>query len=1499
MKTFKQTHLTKRFLAIILSLIFALSSFTIVGFVPTMDALAEEETVTLDLTTDICKVGITAVDSNRYSGSGQTATLNIVNDQEDGNFSIGYVNIDISAYSGKIFKSFPLTFGKGANSDSESQGLKFWYTGNTNADGYTTNGKINNDSNVTGTENKHLEKAVSYYGLTEIATYTRTQFDNDFPVTIDVAEAANATLERGGTHLVIMITQPNSGQKSSAGGWTDTKVTFNKSQTCQIIVEPDPNAPVYVDTVVYKFNGADTTFNGTNTPYLFTDNTNSTYITGAQWGSTASNNSGGYVTVDNATISSVKSDSKVTSGDAISGVDGEYWSISMKYQYNYNDNASVTLFGIGSHSSVSTQSNGQTQDASYMTNGRYGADLIQVCKDGGVYVNGSNSSFATISGVQSSDVQTITFKYEKGTIKVLLNNAEKASIDVSANKDKFEAGPGNFFVGTSAANLAGGTWHYVGRSNTSNAIHSFKLYEINGIKTTEEDPEPPAPVDPDAPDTDDSITRPDYSLLETAISNYEDVLATKLTSDNKQLVNAADGFKVYINAKAVLDKAKYGYGIDQSVVDDLTTKLNAAKNVLNLTASYFTSKAKDYKANYWSTPFNSTVNLNNPSNYYSNVAYTITDNNESGDALVRDYNGYQGRIKYVLPNNVCIYTGTNIMFPVMFGYTRNDYWYYHNFSSDVVNVSLDDRWKWRNSTGSTDYAWQNNSPEDAMSSSTSNSTTYQSADGASNTVYRYYSNRMYMSPKNSTDALIKVTSLTSNVSIKVNQVNNYVVKAIKIGSGQDANFNFGIYILNYKYLTDTLSGKAITNKFSTKDDVLSLIQNTDVNDAAMLKYLTAYQDANNFIPYKVGGVDSGTDISQSANYSTAWSTIEANATKMTGIINNLTDAYNALTKDTDYNTLRTYITQYADIDSNDQCYSNYANYKVARNTARAAISAAADKYLTDGTAVFNTKYDEVDIITIANNLKAERALVIAGKGEHLYKTQGILNKDDRTITYECFRDCNHDKYIVTDKAEAYISAIESLAKEMSIEGKYTDSSVAAAQTALNNNSFTTEQGSEKEEIKVNFTIDDLTKENGILDTYTTNILTAITNLKARTNLSDATVTYQYITNNDENNIISGKITKVSETEELKYGDVLRDSYHTLGTNEHVVKWTAEYYSDAQHRNQIGSTLNYTYNPTTNLNIEARNHVLLTCYIETDVEEDNDEIHTVQFIDKAGRVRAIAYATSSDVFTVDSYKVLLNDKVVFTSDILPFYDAAGVTIGKNLIETGTTFTVSGDTNVYSAYKTKLDKIVINVNGKDKKLNGKPIMNNKYEAAWDELISITADDNNTVFVWYIDGVPMSIGNNLTFRANETCTIEVTNQWEYKTPFVTDYIGTTKVDYFNYDVDLNRVTCVVSFNSFGKRTVSGTTKEYFNNNENVVSAGVYLSTKASDQKTILETGKKFASNTFTSLNNQAKITVSRTAKTAFTMYAVPYVTINENGVEKTYYGDVKSTHYAGENA
>lgn len=1456
---FSKSNLTKRILAIFLSFILALSSLTVVGLVPTMEAFADSANINLTQS----YVGITAADANRYSASGQTATLNIVNDQQDSNFSIGYVNIDISSFdSDKEFDHFPLTFGRSATSNSDSQGLKFWYTGNTNGDSLTTNGRVANNSNVTGTENEHLAKAITYYGLTEIATYTKDEFNGStFPVTIDVAAAANATLARGGTRLVIMITQPQSGGKAEAqrtgnrgsDGWTDTKVTFNKSQSCTVEFHEKDNP----NKVVYKFNGANTTFSNTNTPYLFTDNTNSTYITGAQWGTTASHNSDGYVAIDNATITSVKSSDKKTSGDAISGVNGKHWSISMKYQYNYtSDNAYTTLFGIGSHNSVTTQSGGQTQDATYMTNGRFGSDLIQVYKDGRVYILGQSTSESVSGTLLSDSTKTITYEYVNDTIKILIDGVEAYSKQIEeANREKFEAGPGNFFIGTSAANLAGGTWHYYGRTNTGYAIHSFKLYEINGTVYSDDDVLPEEVVDDYAPDT---------TAIDNAMKAFEDKVKDGTIFNN---VNTA--YNAYVDCQKARDAAVYGH--------DKTVDLVAKANALNTAINNMTAYSFSYTGNNLTTTFSTADNASYNQQYFKSALYIKADNDPC--VVYEDTSGWSWFGMY-MHEGTYIYDGTNeIHIPVMLNIQPKDanlriYGAY--LSGQQAGLSLGRKW-------------------------------FGSDGGGSDRIYWKYENYTVLKNQNSGYGSRSFTIPNNNdyTSGTIFKINGACSTANGGGGTSDNRNGWNLFTTNYinvdgsqvctdqKTATYTLNlGNLVVDQ--AKDDTVTTIgkrvekaigEHNNKKEIIIVNYKgvkdrvqTHMNKMKSVTNYKEGGLSSS---AYGIQYFTGYlSNINAGNHGVPTYVTYINTVHTSLnsadasspTDSTAYANLRTELDECNKITKNDKCYSNYAEFCEKKAVAREAMKAVNSNGYT-GT------YSNMPIQTIRDELNTARQSMVE-YGDHYYAKTGTLNKANHTIDYNCSRQPDDPTHCAHIDCQAFMSAADALGSEIKKTDKYTQDAIDYATDVIGANTFTTEEGSESDEIKAKVSYDNI---QDTLQTFTTNLLSALTNLQERNNLKSVVITYRYIIDNDENTVIDGEIR-----DNLKYGDVITNSYHALAPNQHVTKWTVEKTGNED------KTL--SYNPTTNLNYTADGDAILNCYIETD-DRDTPDLCTVQFIDKAGRVRAIQTVRKGTTFTVSGHYVT-GDKFTYEGDKLPYYDIRGYKVGATgtVITSDGTFTVNGDANIYTVYEAGAP-IKITAPIGDFAINNDSSIST-YNAKWDEVVRVSSKNDSKRYLWFVDGVLLGSGVAISFRANKSVTFTVENPDNYQptteeaaafAQYNDQVLGRAKVDYFEYDESLNRVTSVVTFAAFDGTYNQITSKD------RITEAGVYLSTKASTKDAILAAGKKYSSTKFTDTGNQVAITVSRTAKTSFTMYALPYVIVDGH----EYYGTIAECNYAGAQA
>ena len=154
---------------------------------------------------------------------------------------------------------------------------------------------------------------------------------------------------------------------------------------------------------------------------------------------------------------------------------------------------------------------------------------------------------------------------------------------------------------------------------------------------------------------------------------------------------------------------------------------------------------------------------------------------------------------------------------------------------------------------------------------------------------------------------------------------------------------------------------------------------------------------------------------------------------------------------------------------------------------------------------------------------------------------------------------------------------------------------------------------------------------------------------------------------------------------------------------------------------------------------------------------------------------------------------------------------------------------------------------------------------------------------------NGNVLAQGSTYSFYANSNVTISATVETSApKDP-------TASIGLFTYDANENKVTVVNNF--------------FVPEGKKAVKAGVILSTKSTlanmtneERVNFLkaQTNGKFEgteekfSGTDTN-KNQIRISVTRTATTSFTMYALAYVVVIENGTEKPYYATtVQSISY-----
>lgn len=179
----------------------------------------------------ITKYGTIHTTTNtRYSLSGSNPVLNIVNDQEDGNFALGFVSFNLSSLdSTKKVGYTPFSFSTTSVS-TEPQGLAIYCSTSDNLANLSTGANnLNGNTAIFGATNKHLEKAISYYKMVQIGTISASEISSNKSYTINIADAINNALMQKQSTCTIIFAQLKSGGLGSEGGWTDTPITFGTS----------------------------------------------------------------------------------------------------------------------------------------------------------------------------------------------------------------------------------------------------------------------------------------------------------------------------------------------------------------------------------------------------------------------------------------------------------------------------------------------------------------------------------------------------------------------------------------------------------------------------------------------------------------------------------------------------------------------------------------------------------------------------------------------------------------------------------------------------------------------------------------------------------------------------------------------------------------------------------------------------------------------------------------------------------------------------------------------------------------------------------------------------------------------------------------------------------------------------------------------------------------------------------------------------------------------
>lgn len=183
--------------------------------------------------------------------------LTICNDAQDGNFTIGFVNFDVSNVSctdlDEVSASYSFTSAM-ATGCSENMGLTVWYpTANyTDFDRSTGEYKLSdintNSSSAVfkGDNSGHIGNTTSYYSMKKLGDFTTDGSSH----TVNIGNAIQFAKQNGRSIATIcfMITSAG-GKADESTSWTDTIVTIN-NKTVSVNVEQNSSS---LPTVVLKF----------------------------------------------------------------------------------------------------------------------------------------------------------------------------------------------------------------------------------------------------------------------------------------------------------------------------------------------------------------------------------------------------------------------------------------------------------------------------------------------------------------------------------------------------------------------------------------------------------------------------------------------------------------------------------------------------------------------------------------------------------------------------------------------------------------------------------------------------------------------------------------------------------------------------------------------------------------------------------------------------------------------------------------------------------------------------------------------------------------------------------------------------------------------------------------------------------------------------------------------------------------------------------------------
>lgn len=589
----------KKLVACLIAVLMVLSSMPLTAFAAT---------VTAQLTVNAVGV-LSSGSDNRFNNN----RMNIVNDRQDSNFTIGFWKYNLSeikSTGGKVTAASMLATLSDATIESDSQGLTFYYAAR-NVDSLS-GGNNTLPSDIIGKgEGTHFSNAYSYYGLTEITTVEAAELSANKQITVDLVNAINSSVQNDLTYCTIMVMQKQAGSTASENGWTDTWVNAT-STTVSATLETGSDLTGTIKVAPSKIG------------MLMTS---------------AANDSGRLNT-------STKDMNIVNDGESNSFSVG-FWQYDLAGLKEVNANVTSAELNV----LVNQAPDNDCQGLTFYVASKGDTTLTDGFNTASTVFSGSVSTWQAnvISAYGLVPIATVSkdtlAANVNGTVSVELSNALNHAI--SLEKDvatimvmQTQAGGTN--------STGGWTDTHIGYDTSLNTVNCLYEVQIEDIE-------------------------PGVQGLMNAISAYETKMSQVGSGDVGIYNNMADAYRSYVEACAALDA--YRYGSDSANIDIETIAKNLVANTTKMTlwTDEVTGKYQSAVPTFTHT---STSEMQAIPEAYNNIIYTENcvgtnsdknDGDTSGAAAIYDEVA-NFKLQLYYPNMILLFDGstTGAKFPVMF-----------------------------------------------------------------------------------------------------------------------------------------------------------------------------------------------------------------------------------------------------------------------------------------------------------------------------------------------------------------------------------------------------------------------------------------------------------------------------------------------------------------------------------------------------------------------------------------------------------------------------------------------------------------------------------------------------------------------------------------------------------------------------------------------------------------------------------------------------------------